>query len=73
MKLRLLPMNPSRYLSFEKTALDKQLWYIIENGKRASEEGLCSFGLALILWADTPPSTVYDELQEEFVPLVLGA
>ncbi len=73
MKLRLLPTNPHRYLSFENTSTGGQLWYIVEDGRRSSQEGLCSFGLALTLWAADPPATVYDELQEEFVPLVLGA
>jgi len=73
MKLRFLPTNPPRYISFENTAFNKQLWYIIEDGKRTSKDGLCSFGLVLVLWAADPPATVYDELNEEFVPLVLGA
>jgi hypothetical protein len=48
------------------------LWYIVEHGVYTSF-GFSSLDEILTLWAADPPATVYDELQEEFVPLVLGA
>ena len=67
-----LPTNPPRYLSFINTMTKKTFWRVVENGEYATP-GVSSFEAILLLWADDPPATVYDELQEEFVPLVLGA
>ena len=67
-----LPTNPHRYLSFINTMTKKTFWRVVENGEYASP-GVSSFEIILTLWASDPPATVYDELHEEFVPLVLGA
>ncbi len=76
--MRPLPTTPSRYISFitsystSNRTPHKTFWRIVENGEYASP-GVSSFEVILTLWAADPPSTVYDELQEEFVPLMLGA
>jgi len=72
--VRPLPTTPSRYIVFDTswTNPNKHLWYIVEHGVYTSF-GFSSLDEILTLWAADPPATVYDELQEEFVPLVLGA
>ena len=74
MKLRLLPTNPPRYLSFIVSVFNPQktFWAVVENGRYVSPS-VSSFEVILTLWASEPPATVYDELHEEFVPLALGA
>lgn len=73
--MRPLPTNPPRYISF-LTSYDvrnkKTFWRVVENGEYTTP-GVSSFEVILQLWSADPPATVYDELQEEFVPLVLGA
>lgn len=69
-----LPTNPPRYIAFIKswTNPKKRFWYIIENGQYVTFGVLCVEAV-LQLWGTDPPSTVYDESLEKFVPLVLGA
>lgn len=73
-----LPTNPPRYLSFFASIINTRIiepkvmfWRIIENGEAVTRS--LTFDAVLVLWAADPPATVYDELHEEFVPLVLGA
>jgi len=69
-----LPTEPSRYIAFLTSYANpkKQFWYVIENGTYATY-AISRFDDILPVWRNDPPTTVYDILEEKFVPLVLGA
>lgn len=72
-----LPQDPPRYICFVNIWVNPQRtetnWHVVENGFYASR-GCSSFKEVMFFFGgDVPPATVYDEITERFVPLVLGA
>ncbi len=71
-----LATTPDRYISFTNIVINptntETRWRVVENGFYASR-GCTSFKEVMLFFGgDVPPSTVYDEITEKFVPLALG-